>query len=104
MNTVFGYSADTRSAGALELEPVGEDEVVALRGVGPERLVLLGRRPGLDVADGQAERVVDPLEAGVGARVPGGVGDAARGDEPDPDSVCCLGPRARQTATARRQL
>ena len=37
--------------GVLKLEAVGEDQVVALGGIGPERLVLLGWCPGLDVAD-----------------------------------------------------
>ena len=65
---------------------MGEDEIVTLGGVGPERLVLFRRRPGLDVADGETEGVVDALESGVSARVPGGVGDAAWRDEADANS------------------
>ena len=65
---------------------MGEDEVIALGGVCPERLVLFRRRAGLDVADGQAERVVDALQPGIGAGVPGCVGDAAGRDEADADS------------------
>ena len=87
----------------LELEPVGEDQVVALGGVGPERLLLLGRGPGLDVADGQAERVADLLEALEGAGVPGGVGDGARGNQPDPHARGSVGLGARPLATLSRQ-
>ena len=35
----------------FKLEAVGQDEVVALGGVGSKRLGLLGRCPGFDVAD-----------------------------------------------------
>ena len=56
---------------------MGEDEIVALRRVRAERLVLFRRRPGLDVTDGETERIVDALESGIGARVPGRIGDAA---------------------------
>ena len=79
---------------------MGEDEVVALGGVGPERLVLLGGGAGLDVADGEPERVVDLLESGVRAGVPGRVGDAAGGDETDPDAGGPRGRSARKLATA----
>ena len=72
--------------GVLELEPVGEDEVVTLGGVGPERLGLLGWCPGLDVADPNPQRITDPLEALVSRRIPGGIRDRARGDEADPHS------------------
>ena len=83
MKIVFGYSAETRSAGVLELEPVGEDQVVALRRVGPERLVLLRRGPRLDVADREPERIPDLLESLVGAGIPGCVGDRPGRDESD---------------------
>ena len=68
----------------LELEPVGEDQVVPLGGVGPERLVLLGGSPGLDVADRQAEGIMDLLEPFERTGIPGRVGDGTGGDQPDP--------------------
>ena len=45
--------------GVLKLEAVGEDEVVALGGVGPECLSLLGWCAGFDMADLDAERISD---------------------------------------------
>jgi hypothetical protein len=46
---------------------MSEDEVVPLGRVGPQRLVLLGGRARLDVADCESQRIVDPLESGIGA-------------------------------------
>ena len=97
MNTVLGYWADTRSAGPWNSKPWREDEIVPLGGVGAEGLVLFRRGSGLDMADGQPERVVDALKAGVGAGVPGGVSHAAGGDEADPNAAALLAaPRAAQ--------
>ncbi len=72
--------------GTLEFEPVCENQVISLRRVGTESLVLLRRSPGLDVADREPQRIVDPLQAGVRARVPGRIGDAPRSDEADTDA------------------
>ena len=72
--------------GILELEAVGEHELVPLRGEGPERFILLSRGMGLDVTDRESEGVVDLLKAGVGARVPGGVGNGSGGNETDAET------------------
>ena len=63
-----------------------EHQVVALGGVGPEGLGLLRRSPGFDVADLETQRVTNPLEALIGRRIPGGIGDGTGSDETNPHS------------------
>ena len=87
---------------ALELEAVGKDEIVSLSGEGPEGLILVGRCAGLDVADGETEGVVDLLKAGVGAGIPGGIGDRSGRDEADAltgGAVCFAHRQADTNAT-----
>jgi hypothetical protein len=83
----FGILGRDALGRPLELEPVGEDQVVALGRIGPKRFVLVGRGAGFDVTDGEAEGVTDRQEAGVGPGIPGCVGHAARGDEPNPQTL-----------------
>src|SRR5207244_3543376 len=71
-------------------------EIVPLGGVGPECVVLLGGSVSLDVADGESQGVMDALEPGISARVPRGVGDAARGNEANPYAALGLGSHARR--------
>ena len=55
MKTTAGYSAADPLRRPLEFEPVPEHQVVALRGVGPERLFLLGGGARLHVAHRHAQ-------------------------------------------------
>ena len=84
MKTGFGVLGRHSLGHALELESMGEDQVVALRGVGTERLLLLRWCARFDVRDGNPERIPDLEESLVGACVPRGVGYGARSDEGDP--------------------
>ena len=68
MKTVVGVLGAHPLRRGLEFEPVAEHEVVALRRVGPERLLLLRGGPRLDLAHRHLERIVDLLQPGVGAR------------------------------------
>ena len=100
MNTGLGILGRHPLGRVLELEAVREDQVVSLGRVGTQRLVLLRRRPRLDMADGQAQRIADLLQSLVGPGIPGGVGDGPGRDEPDPNSRGCRGRVQPDNATS----
>ena len=57
--TVRGYCLGDSLGGILELEPMPEDDRVALRRVGPELLLLFPWGPRLDMADLDPQGVLD---------------------------------------------
>jgi len=74
----------------LELEPVGENQVVALGTVGPEGLLLFAGGSGLHMAHRCPQRVPDHEEPGIGSCIPGGVGDGPGGDETNAKGVAAM--------------
>src|SRR5918994_5234092 len=75
-----GVIAGDPLGGILKLEPVGEDQVVALGRIGSESLTLLRGGARLDVAGLDSERILQSKQPLVCCRIPGSVRNRPGGD------------------------